>query len=46
MSRYEGLSNKEISEHLSISVQTVKNQISESLKFLRKNLNSLFLLFF
>jgi RNA polymerase sigma-70 factor (family 1) len=46
MSRYEGLSNKEISEHLSISVQTVKNQISESLKFIRKSLNSLFLLFF
>ena len=46
MSRYEGLSNKEISEHLSISVQTVKNQISESLKFIRKSLNSLFLPFF
>ena len=46
MSRYEGLSNKEISEHLSISVQTVKNQISESLKFIRKSLNSVFLLFF
>ena len=46
MSRYEGLSNKEISEHLSISVQTVKNQISESLKFIRKSLNSMFLLFF
>jgi len=46
MSKYEGLSNKEISEHLSISVQTVKNQISESLKFIRKSLNSMFLLFF
>jgi len=46
MSKYEGLSNKEISEHLSISVQTVKNQISESLKFIRKSLNSVFLLFF
>ena len=46
MSKYEGLSNKEISEHLSISVQTVKNQISESLKFIRKSLNGLFLLFF
>ncbi|MGA7162095.1 MAG: RNA polymerase sigma-70 factor [Bacteroidota bacterium] len=46
MSRYEGLSNREISEHLSISVQTVKNQISESLTFIRKSLNSLFLLFF
>jgi RNA polymerase sigma-70 factor (family 1) len=46
MSRYEGLSNKEISKHLSISIQTVKNQISESLKFIRKSLNSLSLLFF
>ena len=46
LSRYDGLSNKEISEHLSISVQTVKNQISESLKFIRKSLNSVFLLFF
>ncbi len=46
MSRYEGLSNKEISEHLGISVQTVKNQISESLKFIRKSLNSAFLLLF
>jgi RNA polymerase sigma-70 factor (family 1) len=46
MSRYEGLSHKEISEHLGISVQTVKNQISASLKFLRKSLNSLFLLLF
>ncbi len=46
MSRYEGLSNKEISEKLSISLQTVKNQISESLKFIRKSLNNLYLLFF
>jgi RNA polymerase sigma-70 factor (ECF subfamily) len=46
MSRYEGLSNREISEHLSVSVQTVKNQISESLKFIRKSLNILFLSFF
>jgi RNA polymerase sigma-70 factor (family 1) len=46
MSRYEGLSNKEISEKLNISVQTVKNQISKSLKFIRLSLNSFYLLFF
>ena len=46
MSRYEGLSNKEISENLNISLQTVKNQISESLKFIRKSLKNLYMLFF
>ena len=46
MSRNEGLSNKEISEKLVISLQTVKNQISESLKFIRKSLNNSYLLFF
>ena len=46
MSRYEGLSNKEISEKLNISIQTVKNQISQSLKFIRISLNSFYLLFF
>ncbi len=46
MSRYEGLSNKEISENLNISLQTVKNQISASLKFIRKSLNNLYILFF
>lgn len=46
MSRYEGLSNKEISENLNISLQTVKNQISESLKSIRKSLKSFYLLFF
>ena len=46
MSRYEGLSNKEISENLNISLQTVKNQISASLKFIRKSLNNFYLLFF
>ena len=46
MSRYEGLTNKEISEKLNISVQTVKNQISQSLKFIRISLNSFYLLFF
>ena len=46
MSRQEGLSNKEISKTLNISVQTVKNQISESLKFIRKSLKNIYLLFF
>lgn len=41
LSRNEGLSNKEISEHLGISLQTVKNQIWESLKLLRKSLSDL-----
>ena len=45
MSRYEGLSNKEISENLNISLQTVKNQISESLKFIRKSLKNFYLFF-
>ena len=46
MSRYEGLSNKEISDNLNISLQTVKNQISESLKFIRKSLKNLYMFFF
>ena len=41
LSRVDGLSNKEISEHLNISVQTVKNQISKSLHFIRESLNSI-----
>jgi len=45
MSRYEGLSNKEISEKLNISLQTVKNQISKSLKFIRISLNNFYLFF-
>ena len=46
MSRHEGLSNKEISEKLSISLQTVKNQISESIKYIRKSMKNIYLLFF
>ena len=46
MSRYEGLSNKEISDNLNISLQTVKNQISESLKFIRKSLKNLYMFLF
>ena len=46
MSKYDGFSNKEISENLNISVQTVKNQISESLKSLRKSLKDIYMMFF
>ena len=46
MSRNHGLSNREISENLNISVQTVKNQISESLKFIRNSLKDITMLFF
>ncbi len=45
MSRFEGLSNKEISVKLDISMQTVKNEISKSLKFIRKSLKNASLLF-
>jgi RNA polymerase sigma-70 factor (ECF subfamily) len=38
MSRYEGLKYKEIAEELGISVKTVENQISRSLKFLKQEL--------
>ena len=41
LSRDEELSNKEISKKLNISVQTIKNQISKSLQFLRKSLKNL-----
>jgi RNA polymerase sigma-70 factor (family 1) len=46
LSRYEELSNKEISEKLNISLQTVKNEISKSLKFIRKALKNLNYLIF
>ena len=46
MSRFDGFSNKEISESLDISVQTVKNQISESLKFIRKSLKNIYTILF
>lgn len=36
LSRNEDLSNKEIADDLGISIQTVKNQISQALKTLRK----------
>ena len=38
LSRMEGMSNAEISEHLGISVKTVENQITRGLKILRRHL--------
>lgn len=40
LSRFEGMSNKEISKFLNISEQTVKNQLSLGLKQLRTSLSS------
>jgi len=39
LSRYEGLSYKEISKKMEISVKTVENQIGKSLRLLRKCIN-------
>ena len=38
-SRFEGYNIKEIAEELKISHKTVENQITNALKFIRKNLN-------
>jgi len=38
LSREEGLSHKEISKRLGVSVHTVESQISKALKFIRKGL--------
>lgn len=40
LSRNEELSNKEIASQLQISIQTVKNQISNALKSIRKSIKS------
>ena len=39
LSRMEGMSNTEISQHLGISVKTVENQITRGLKILRRHLH-------
>jgi RNA polymerase sigma-70 factor (family 1) len=44
LSRFKGLSNKEISEHLGISEQTVKNQLSTAIKRLRVEFSDYLLL--
>lgn len=38
LSRFEGMSNKEVSEALSVSVKTVENQMTKALKILRKHI--------
>lgn len=42
LSRYEGLSNKEIAHHLSISTKTVERHITKALRALRQVIMSLF----
>jgi RNA polymerase sigma-70 factor (ECF subfamily) len=42
LSRLNGLSNKEIADHLGISIRTVELQICNSLKILRKGLSEYF----
>lgn len=37
LSRYEGLSNKEIAEQLNVSIKTIEFHITKSLQHLRKN---------
>ncbi|TKG93752.1 RNA polymerase sigma-70 factor [Puteibacter caeruleilacunae] len=39
MSRNDGLSNQEIAKQLNISVNTVNNQISSSIRFIREKIN-------
>lgn len=46
LSRKQGFDNKEIAEHLHLSPQTVKNQLSSALKSLRKILGNSFRIFF
>jgi RNA polymerase sigma-70 factor (ECF subfamily) len=43
LSRYEGLSNKEIAHHLSISPKTVERHITKALRFLREVMVSVFM---
>jgi RNA polymerase sigma-70 factor (family 1) len=43
-SRFEGLNIKEIAEEMKISHKTVENQLTDALKFIRKNISKEFLL--
>lgn len=45
MSRYEGLSNKEIAERLQISIKTVENHMTSALNQLRQLLTSISIFF-
>ena len=45
LSRYEGYSNKEISERLNISLRTVENQVYRALKVLKEGLKDYLVLF-
>ncbi|MEO9966124.1 MAG: RNA polymerase sigma-70 factor [Reichenbachiella sp.] len=45
LSRFEGLTNPEIAEHLDISIRTVETQISNALKLLRTDLRHYFVEF-
>jgi len=45
MSRYEGLSNREIAEQLRISVKTVENHMTAALGQLRRLLASITIFF-
>jgi RNA polymerase sigma-70 factor (ECF subfamily) len=42
MSRFEGLTNDEIAEHLDMSKRTVETQISNALKMFRSDLKHFF----
>jgi len=44
LSRYEGLTNKEIASRLDLSVRTVENQMYRTLKLIRNNLKEGFIL--
>lgn len=45
LSRFEGLTNPEIAEHLDISIRTVETQISNALKLFRTDLKHYFIEF-
>jgi len=43
LSREKGLSNKEIAEHLNVSIKTVEYHLTQSIKFIKKHLGNEFL---